>query len=127
MSLPFVEPAPFDPSAPDPPESAGQEEPSMPTTAIEEAALIRDLILRAHSDVVPEMVRGNTLHELLGSLPAAQDAWRNALERVHSTGSVTSEHATPNAPPVPAGATVRSAPVDLESLSPLAKIRAGVR
>ena len=47
-----------------------------------DAELIRELILQAHPDVVPELVQGTTLQELLASLPAAQEAWRNAVERL---------------------------------------------
>lgn len=86
----------------------------------DDAGILRELVLQAHRDVVPEMVQGTTLQELLASLPAAQDAWRNALERLRQGEPGA-------APPVPAGASVRSATSDPDALSPLAKIRAGMR
>lgn len=108
---------PADPDAADhpaPPDDTGTPDP--PGVA-DEMRIIRELILQAHPDVVPELVQGATLHELLASVPIAREAWRNAVERLRQAQF---------GPPIPSGASVRSAPLDLDSLSPLAKIRAAV-
>lgn len=89
-------------------------------TAPDEAELLRDLVLRAHPDVVPELVQGATVQELLASLPLARAAWTNALERARQV-------MTPAETAIPAGGTVRTTTLDPAGLSPLAKIRAGMR
>ena len=85
--------------------------------APEELAAVRELILRAHPDVVPELVTGSTVAELTASVGAA----RAAYERVASSKS----QVTSSAPPVvPAGgATVV---IDPASLPAAEKIRRGL-
>jgi hypothetical protein len=78
-----------------------------------EAAALRDLVLRAHPDVVPELVAGSTLGELMASVEPARAAYRRVAETV-------------SAPPrVPAGDTPRLA-VDIELLPAVEKIRRGL-
>jgi hypothetical protein len=129
MSPPFAPLGAPDPAVPDPPALDPDPEVLLETpdggdaTATpDDARIIRDLILQAHPDVVPELVQGTTLPELLASLPAAQEAWRNAVERLRQP----SDGATPAAPTIPSGASVRSVSLDLDALTPLAKIRAAV-
>jgi hypothetical protein len=80
---------------------------------------IRELVLSAHPDVVPEMVRGATFDELLDSVGPAREAYqRIALETAQSRP----------APRVAAQPGQRNASlVDMESLSPLGKISEGLR
>jgi hypothetical protein len=81
----------------------------------DDIAALHALILQAHPDVVPELIRGESLHELLASVPAARAAYARVVA------------ATPRATaPVPAGASIRTTPAHAEGLSPFAKIRAAL-
>jgi hypothetical protein len=84
----------------------------------DETDLLRDLIVRAHPDAVPELIRGTSLAEMLASLPEAQAVHARILAR----GSIT-----PTSAHVPAGSAIRTPPIDAATLSPLAKIAAGIR
>jgi hypothetical protein len=83
----------------------------------DETALLRDLIARAHPDVVPELIHGTSLHEMLASLPEAQAVYARILAA--SRESIPTQ--------VPAGSGVRTPPLDAGSLSAMAKIKAGLR
>ena len=85
----------------------------------DEAGLVRDLILRAYPDVVPELIGGETVAEMLAAVPAAQEAYRRVVETAGESRTVAPE-------PVPAGAGSRSAPRNVDALPPVAKIRAGL-
>jgi hypothetical protein len=108
-----------------PPESATQEplathpqeQPSQPQ---DETALLRDLIVRAHPDVVPELIRGTSLAEMLASLPEAQAVYARILARSGGAAHPAPTH-------VPAGSAIRTPPIDAATLSPMAKIAAGIR
>jgi hypothetical protein len=84
---------------------------------------IRDLVLAAHPDVVPEMVRGESFDELMASVEPARGAYQRIV------GQMTEKTETqPVAPKVASqpgrrGATI----VEIESLSPLGKISEGLR
>jgi hypothetical protein len=80
-------------------------------------AAIRDLLVKAHPDVVPELIQGTTYEELLAALPAARAAYARAAEQARRG----SAHAA-----VPAGGGVRTPPVNADALSPYAKIRVGL-
>lgn len=47
--------------------------------------LIRDLILRAHPDVVPDLIQGETVTDLLASVEPARNAFAAAAERIRSS------------------------------------------
>jgi hypothetical protein len=84
-----------------------------------ELGRVRDLVLQAHPDVVPDLVRGSSLDELLASVEPARSAYQQIAERVRgSAGSPTP--ATPTPPAVPAGGT--RVTVDPASLTPVTKI-----
>jgi hypothetical protein len=87
-------------------------------------SLLRDLIGRAYPDIVPELVHGETLAELLGSIPAARTAYARIVEAARAGAENPVSHFGHVA--VPAGAAVRSAGVSVEGLSAMAKIRAGL-
>ena len=84
----------------------------------DERLLARELILKAHPEIVPELVTGETLAEMLASISAAEAAYA----RVVATARQTAAQSTA----VPGGGAVRSAGVNVEGLGPLAKIRAGL-
>jgi hypothetical protein len=95
-------------------ETTGQGTGSEETVA--ELAAVRELILRAHPDVVPELVAGRTVGELTTSVEAARAAYAGVVSRQPSTVS------TP--PVVPAGgATVVVDPANLPTAE---KIRRGL-
>ncbi|HEY7035089.1 MAG TPA: hypothetical protein VH482_27360 [Thermomicrobiales bacterium] len=86
------------------------------TVSAEDLAAVRELILRAHPDVVPELVTGSTVAELTASVEAARAAYAGVIDRQPT--AVT----TP--PVVPAGgATIV---VDPATLPTAEKIRRGL-
>ena len=51
-----------------------------------ELAAVRELVLRAHPDVVPELVAGSSVGELVASVEAARAAFRRVAETVAAPG-----------------------------------------
>lgn len=96
------------------PETTGVEVVAIDTAGYEELATVRELILRAHPDVVPELISGGSVDELVTSVEAARAAYRRVAETVST--------ATPR---VPAGDAPRLA-VDVELLPAAEKIRRGL-
>lgn len=84
-------------------------------TADVELAAVRELVLRAHPDVVPELVAGSSVGELVASVEAAREAYRRVADAVGA----------PAPPRVPAGDAPRVA-VDAELLPAAEKIRRGL-
>lgn len=86
---------------------------------------VRDLVLAANPDVVPEMIAGDSFDSLLASVEPAKAAYKRIVEAVGTSAS----GATPAAPNVgTAGAPGRSTyTITIEELSPSAKIAEGVR
>lgn len=80
---------------------------------------VRELVLSAHPDVVPEMVQGTTFDELMASVEPAREAYQR----------ITAEVApSPQPPKLAAQPGQRSTSLaDVESLSPLGKISEGLR
>lgn len=77
---------------------------------------VRELVLRAHPDVVPELIAGDSVGALLASVEPARAAWQQIAERI----------GTPAAPPsVPAGGQPAAA-VDPDRLPTSEKIRRGL-
>lgn len=96
----------------------GEPEGSAATGAVD-LDRVRDLVLQAHPDVVPDLVRGESLDALLASVEPARSAYQQIAERVR--GSAGSPHPAAPAPPaVPAGGT--RAALDPATLSPVTKI-----
>lgn len=82
-------------------------------------ARVRDLVLAAHPDVVPEMVQGETFDELMASVDPARTAYQRIAAEAASTRT---------APKVAAQPGQRGTSLaDMESLSPLGKISEGLR
>ncbi len=81
----------------------------------EDAAMLRELIVQANPDVVPELVQGASLREMLDSLPAARAAYARIAEAAAAPST-----------PVPSGSAIRSREPNPADLSPAAKVRAGL-
>ena len=98
---------------------AGETEGGPPAADTAELGKVRDLVLQAHPDVVPDLVRGASLDELLASVEPARSAYQQIAERVRgATGAASPVAPTP--PAVPAGGT--RATLDPATLSPVTKI-----
>jgi hypothetical protein len=97
------------------------EQQSTTDTAAPESDLakVRNLILTAFSDLVPELVGGETVDDLLASVDLARKAYAAVVE--HSGAKA------PAVPSVPAGGNARTQPVSMSDLSPSAKIAEGLR
>lgn len=78
---------------------------------------LRELVLRAYPDVVPELLSGETVEEMLASVPEAQAAY----------GRIVAEAKVAQPEPVPAGGGSRAFPMDVAAMSPALKIREGLR
>lgn len=83
-------------------------------------AAIRDLVLKAHPDVVPELISGASVAELLSSIEPAQAAYGRLVEGVRAGHA----RAT-SVPAVPAGGSA-PVPIDPDRLPPSEKIRRGL-
>lgn len=87
----------------------------------DDLAAVRDLVLRAHPDTVPELISGDSISSLLASVEPAREAYRRVLDAVQVSPAVPAVAV----PAVPAG----SAPalvVDPDRLPPTEKIRRGL-
>lgn len=78
---------------------------------------VRDLVLRAHPDVIPELITGDTINDLLASVEPAQAAYQQI-----ATSFQQPPHNTPS---IPAGGD-RPMPVDPARLPAGEKIRRGL-
>lgn len=83
---------------------------------VDDAAMLRALIVRAHPDAIPELIRGASLREMLDSLPDAQAAYARVAEAA----------AAQVKPPVPSGSAIRSREQNPANLSPAEKIRSAM-
>lgn len=95
------------------------------TNEIEGAAVVdleavRAVVLAAYPDSVAELIRGETVPELLASIEPARAAYARVAESV----AVTAEPVVAAAPVVPAGGG--SAVVDPGSLPAAEKVRRGI-
>jgi hypothetical protein len=90
-----------------------------PVEAVDLAA-VRELVLKAHPDVVPELIAGNSVAELTASVEPAKAAYQRIAEAMASPlGGRTI------APPVvPAGGSAPA--IDPEKLPAAEKIRRGI-
>lgn len=88
----------------------------------DDIAAIRALVLKAHPDVVPELITGTSVAELLSTIEPAQAAYGRLLESVRSS----QPQAIPApVPAVPAGGSA-PVPIDPDRLLPAEKIRRGI-
>jgi len=101
--------------------------PPAPATPValagDELTAARELVLRAHPNVVPELVSGATIAELTASVPTAEAAYQRIADAL-KPAVITGPTPKPTAPSVPAGAATQV--VDLAKLPPHELIRRGV-
>lgn len=83
---------------------------------------VRDLVLQAHREVVPELIVGTSLTELLASIEPARAAYTNLATRIEADRAPAPE---PAVPLVPAGGT-GPAPLDLDRMPASEKLRRGI-
>ena len=89
-----------------------------------ELELVREVVLRAHPDVVPELVTGGSVAELLASVEPARAAYARIVE-ARPASEAAAAVAVPNVPPVvPAGAATSA--VDPATLPAQELIRRGI-
>lgn len=88
----------------------------------DDIAAIRDLVLKAHPDVVPELITGTSVAELLSTIAPAQAAYGRLLDTVRSQQQATTSAPVPA---VPAGGSA-PVPIDPDRLPPAEKIRRGI-
>ena len=91
---------------------------------------VRELVLKANPDVVPELVRGGSIDELLAAVVPARSAYQRVAEAVRAGGRTTEarDGGTADAarpPAVPAGGATNV--VDPSTLAPTTKIAQGLR
>jgi hypothetical protein len=98
----------------------------IPTTA-NDLARIRELVLQAHPDVVPDLIRGDCFDDLLASIEPARTAYQRIADQLRAGAPTTASTTTPadTAPParpphVPAGGATTI--IDPASLTPTTKI-----
>lgn len=94
------------------------EEPEPEISATTDMEVVRELVLRAHPDVVPELIAGNSVEAILASVESA----RAAYERLAETWGKTN----PGRVAVPAGGGTMLA-VDPDKLPATEKIRRGLK
>ena len=85
----------------------------------DELAAVREVVLRAHPDVVPELVSGSTVAEVLASVEPARAAYARIAERL------TPAAPAPSVPAIPAGGA-GPVPLDPDRLPAPEKIRRGL-
>ena len=90
--------------------------PASDAPATPDLAAVRELVLRAHPDVVPELIGGDSVDALLASVEPAQVAYRRLADTIGQSSP---------APSVPAGGQ-RPAAIDPDRLPASEKIRRGL-
>jgi hypothetical protein len=91
-----------------------------PPTEVVDLAAVRELVLKAHPDVVPELVTGNSVAELTASIEPARAAYQRIAEAMASP--IGGRAIAP--PAVPAGGSGPA--VDPDTLPAAEKIRRGI-
>jgi hypothetical protein len=90
------------------------------TTETAELDAVRQVVLAAYPDSVPELIRGETVPELLASIEPARAAYARVAESV----GTAAEAVAVAAPVVPAGGG--SAVIDPGALPAAEKVRRGI-
>ena len=93
-----------------------------PVASGDELAAVREVVLRAHPDVVPELVRGATIAEVLASIEPARAAYARIAVQI---GPAPPASPSPPAPAIPAGGA-GPVPIDPDRLPAPEKIRRGL-
>jgi hypothetical protein len=93
-------------------------------TSGDDLGRVRELVLKAHPDVVPDLIRGDSFDDLMASIEPARAAYQRIADQLRAgTPSTTSPaDTTPpdRLPHVPAGGATHV--VDPASLTPTTKI-----
>jgi hypothetical protein len=76
------------------------------TLRAESIEIVRDLLLKTHPDLLPELVQGETLTELLESVGTAEQIFRRVAEVIDARRAIAKP------PMVPAGGTGSRVPID---------------
>lgn len=104
------------------------------TDSADPLAQMRALIAGAIPDLVPELLAGDSLEALIASVEPARQAYQRIVEQVRDGSSIPAGAASGSREPqglprpVPAGQPGRQgARLDLDGLSPSAKIAEGLR
>ncbi len=108
-------------------EQAQQVEQVEQGSAGDDLAMVREVILRAHPDVVPELVRGSSVAELMASIEPARAAFQAVMERTKGSqvgGEDRGQEQVQAVPKVPAGGGM--APVNVDELPTSEKIKRGI-
>jgi hypothetical protein len=113
---------------------AGGEAASVEAAGGEELGKVRELVLKAHPDVVPDLVRGSSVDELIASVEPARTAYQRIADRVRQGGGVAGAKegvettVVVQPPPVPAGGGTNVAePGDLGPTTKIAQALAARR
>jgi hypothetical protein len=69
-------------------EAAGGEAAGGVAAGGEELGKVRELVLKAHPDVVPDLVRGSSVDELIASVEPARTAYQRIADQVRQGGGV---------------------------------------
>jgi hypothetical protein len=100
----------------------------------EELGKVRELVLKAHPDVVPDLVRGDSVDALIASVEPARTAYQRIADQVRESGvgSRESERSSSDLRPPTSDSTVAQPPivpaggaatvVDPTNLAPTSKI-----
>ena len=123
----------------DPLEPPAPAEPTDVAQAGDDLSLVRDLVLKAHPNVVPELIGGDSVASIVASISPAQAAYADLAARIQASSVPNSvSGSAPNsvsssapgsaggAPRVPAGSAA-PAPIDPDRIPTAEKIRRGVR
>ena len=83
--------------------------------APDDLACVRELILASHPDIVPELVQGSSVADLVASIESAKAAYTRVIESAPKPAAIT----------IPAGGNAPVA-VDIDALPTSEKIRRGL-
>jgi len=100
-------------------DATGELQPAETGTGDSDVSSVRDLILTAFTDLVPELIGGSTVGEVIASVDVARKAYAAITHQFKGTPS------QPIA--VPAGSPPRGQSASMADLSPSAKIQEGLR
>lgn len=118
--------SPLETIASDDPSSAPETSGDTPRP-VDDLSLVRELVLKAHPDVVPELIGGDSVAAIVASISPAQTAYSDLAAKIREAGAPGSGGGnTGGAPRVPAGG-ISPAPLDPDRMPASEKLRRGVR